>query len=86
MPKKGTKSRKGTDDEPKQEEKNKLPEHLEVQRTRVVCKGDAPVNVSILPRYSSFCFRAVFFNYYQTPIYIYIYACVYIYSVNFFAC
>nr|ABF95432.1 RNA polymerase Rpb3/Rpb11 dimerisation domain containing protein, expressed [Oryza sativa Japonica Group] len=44
MPKKGTKSRKGTDDEPKQEEKNKLPEHLEVQRTRVVCKGDAPVN------------------------------------------
>jgi hypothetical protein len=49
MPKKGTKSRKGTDDEPKQEEKNKLPEHLEVQRTRVVCKGDAPVNILLLP-------------------------------------
>uniref|UniRef100_A0A0E0GCG8 DNA-directed RNA polymerase RpoA/D/Rpb3-type domain-containing protein n=1 Tax=Oryza nivara TaxID=4536 RepID=A0A0E0GCG8_ORYNI len=41
----GSKSSKDTDDdhEPKQQEK-KLPEHLEVQRTRVVCKADAPVN------------------------------------------
>uniref|UniRef100_I1P3R8 DNA-directed RNA polymerase RpoA/D/Rpb3-type domain-containing protein n=2 Tax=Oryza glaberrima TaxID=4538 RepID=I1P3R8_ORYGL len=40
-----SKSSKDTDDdhEPKQQEK-KLPEHLEVQRTRVVCKADAPVN------------------------------------------
>uniref|UniRef100_A0A0E0K4N1 DNA-directed RNA polymerase RpoA/D/Rpb3-type domain-containing protein n=1 Tax=Oryza punctata TaxID=4537 RepID=A0A0E0K4N1_ORYPU len=39
----GSKSSKDTDDEPKQQEK-KLPEHLEVQRTRVVCNADAPVN------------------------------------------
>ncbi|XP_006654023.1 DNA-directed RNA polymerases I and III subunit rpac1 [Oryza brachyantha] len=46
MPKKGTKSSKGTGSEPKEQERRqkKLPEHLELQRTRVVCKFDGPVN------------------------------------------
>jgi len=26
----------------------KLPEHLELQRTRVVCKSDAPIHVTLL--------------------------------------
>ncbi|KAG8060461.1 hypothetical protein GUJ93_ZPchr0002g23861 [Zizania palustris] len=45
MPKKGTKSTKGMDDEPQQQQ-NKLPDHLELQRTRVICKADAPTHLN----------------------------------------
>ena len=41
MPKKGTKSKKEVDNVPNQQE-NKLPDYLELQRTRVVCNADAP--------------------------------------------
>ena len=53
MPKKGTKSKKKVDDVPSQQE-NKLPDYLELQRTRVVCKADAPIHVRTFIRYSSF--------------------------------
>jgi len=43
MPKKGTKSKKAVDDGPDQQE-NKLPDYLELQRTRVVCNADAPIH------------------------------------------
>ncbi|XP_066324759.1 uncharacterized protein [Miscanthus floridulus] len=44
MPKKGTKSKKKeVDDVPNQQE-NKLPDYLELQRTRVVCNDDAPIH------------------------------------------
>jgi hypothetical protein len=47
MPKKVTKSKKQVDNVPDQQE-NKLPDHLELQRTRVVCNADAPIHVYIL--------------------------------------
>ncbi|KAK8452444.1 hypothetical protein SEVIR_5G112100v4 [Setaria viridis] len=43
MPKKGTKSKNQVGDVPDQQE-NKLPDHLELQRTRVVCNADAPIH------------------------------------------
>ncbi|CAN6204972.1 unnamed protein product [Urochloa humidicola] len=43
MPKKETKSKKRADDVPDQQE-NKLPDYLELQRTRVVCNADAPIH------------------------------------------
>ena len=46
MPKKGSKSKKAVDDGPDQQE-NKLPDYLELQRTRVVCNADAPIHVYI---------------------------------------
>ena len=46
MPKKGSKSKKAVDDVPDQQEK-KLPDYLELQRTRVVCNADAPIHVYI---------------------------------------
>ena len=46
MPKKGTKSKKEVDNVPNQQE-NKLPDYLELQRTRVVCNADAPIHVHI---------------------------------------
>ncbi|KAG8040777.1 hypothetical protein GUJ93_ZPchr0799g33556 [Zizania palustris] len=45
MPKKGTKLTKGMDDEAQQQQ-NKLPNHLELQRTRVICKADAPTHLN----------------------------------------
>ena len=53
MPKKGTKSKKEVDNVPNQQE-NKLPDYLELQRTRVVCKADAPIHVRTFIRHSSF--------------------------------
>lgn len=44
MPKKGTKSKDKVDDVPNERE-NKLPDYLELQRTRVVCNADAPIHV-----------------------------------------
>ena len=53
MPKKGTKSKKKeVDDLPNQQE-NKLPEYLELQRTRVVCNDDAPIHVHTFICHSS---------------------------------
>ncbi|KAL6639460.1 hypothetical protein ACP70R_023190 [Stipagrostis hirtigluma subsp. patula] len=43
MPKKGEKKAKEVDDVPDQQEK-KLPDYLELQRTRVSCKADAPIH------------------------------------------
>ncbi|KAJ1260029.1 hypothetical protein BS78_10G200900 [Paspalum vaginatum] len=43
MPKKGTKSKKVVDDVANEQE-NKLPDYLELQRTRVVCNADAPIH------------------------------------------
>ncbi|KAL6629273.1 hypothetical protein ACP70R_029038 [Stipagrostis hirtigluma subsp. patula] len=43
MPKKGAKKAKEMDDVPDQQEK-KLPDYLELQRTRVACKADAPIH------------------------------------------
>lgn len=53
MPKKGTKSKKEVDNVPNQQE-NKLPDYLELQRTRVVCNADAPIHVHPFLCYSSF--------------------------------
>ncbi|CAD6248337.1 unnamed protein product [Miscanthus lutarioriparius] len=53
MPKKGTKSKKKeVDDVPNQQE-NKLPDYLELQRTRVVCNDDAPIYVHTFICHSS---------------------------------
>ncbi|WVZ73352.1 hypothetical protein U9M48_021668 [Paspalum notatum var. saurae] len=43
MPKKGSKSKNVVDDVANEQE-NKLPDHLELQRTRVVCNADAPIH------------------------------------------
>ncbi|TVU11115.1 hypothetical protein EJB05_44680 [Eragrostis curvula] len=43
MPKKGSKKTKEVEEVAEQQE-NKLPDYLELQRTRVVCKADAPVH------------------------------------------
>lgn len=51
MPKKGTKSKKEVDNVPNQQE-NKLPDYLELQRTRVVCNADAPIHVHTFICYS----------------------------------
>jgi DNA-directed RNA polymerases I and III subunit RPAC1 len=45
MPKKGTKSKKEKVDDVPNEQENKLPDYLELQRTRVVCNADAPIHV-----------------------------------------
>jgi hypothetical protein len=57
MPKKEAKKAKGSEDMPDRQE-NKLPDYLELQRTRVVCKADAPIHVSIyaLPLFLAFAF------------------------------
>ena len=53
MPKKGTKSKKKeVDDVPNQQE-NKLPDYLELQRTRVVCNDAAPIHVHTFICHSS---------------------------------
>lgn len=44
MPKKGTKSKKDKVDDVPNEQENKLPDYLELQRTRVVCNADAPIH------------------------------------------
>jgi hypothetical protein len=46
MPKKGAKKVNKVENTPDHQE-NKLPDYLELQRTRVVCKADAPIHVSI---------------------------------------
>ncbi|KAF8700152.1 hypothetical protein HU200_034522 [Digitaria exilis] len=63
MPKKGTRSKKDkeVDNMPDWQE-NKLPDYLEVQRTRVVCNADAPIHVYIYMLLSFHVFASVAYD------------------------
>lgn len=61
MPKKGTKSKNQVGDVPDQQE-NKLPDHLELQRTRVVCNADAPIHVYIYILPSFHVFALIYYD------------------------
>lgn len=54
MPKKGTKSKKKEVDDVPDQQENKLPDYLELQRTHVVCNDDAPIYVQTFICCSSF--------------------------------